>query len=251
MRPGALAGLGDHDSVLDRGRQALMTTTPFDLVVSRLEAVRGTRPKLSARCPGHCDRGPSLSLREVAGGKLLLHCFAGCEAAKVMAAIGLELRDLTPRLMTARDDRTRRQFAKGRAFEASLATAPSYVVDAAIAAETEAAWQRAQARAGFEMPLSSRIVNEARALVGKRYAKKVKRIAPFSWERCFPHCEDPLWPVLFERALNEEVRRRWHLLFPDAPPGDSDPRGPFLSDVICAEERAAFELHEIARRGGV
>jgi hypothetical protein len=40
-----------------------------------------------ACCPAHDDRTPSLSIREVAGGKILIHCHAGCEQARVLAAL--------------------------------------------------------------------------------------------------------------------------------------------------------------------
>lgn len=47
-----------------------------------------------ARCPAHDDRSPSLSVREAAGGKVLLYCFAGCETAAVVAALGMSMGDL-------------------------------------------------------------------------------------------------------------------------------------------------------------
>jgi hypothetical protein len=47
-----------------------------------------------ARCPGHDDRSPSLSIREVADGRLLLHCFGGCPTQDVLQAIGLDFGDL-------------------------------------------------------------------------------------------------------------------------------------------------------------
>ena len=49
-----------------------------------------------ARCPAHQDRGPSLSLRELPDGRLLLHCFAGCPVADVLGAVGLEFGALFP-----------------------------------------------------------------------------------------------------------------------------------------------------------
>lgn len=36
-----------------------------------------------ARCPVHADRTPSLALRDGDGGRLLVHCFAGCVGADV------------------------------------------------------------------------------------------------------------------------------------------------------------------------
>lgn len=49
-----------------------------------------------ARCPAHDDKHPSLSITEVDDGKVLINCHAGCHAADVVAAIGLELKDLFP-----------------------------------------------------------------------------------------------------------------------------------------------------------
>lgn len=49
-----------------------------------------------ATCPSHDDRSPSLSVTYRAGdpGRVLVHCHAGCQSPDVVAALGLELRDL-------------------------------------------------------------------------------------------------------------------------------------------------------------
>lgn len=66
-----------------------------DTLLSRLEVVKPNgRGKWLARCPAHQDRSPSLSLRELPDGRVLLHCFAGCETGDVLAAVGLEFRDV-------------------------------------------------------------------------------------------------------------------------------------------------------------
>lgn len=49
--------------------------------------------RASAQCPAHEDRSPSLSVRD-AGGRLLVHCFGGCETPEVLASVGLGLADL-------------------------------------------------------------------------------------------------------------------------------------------------------------
>lgn len=68
-----------------------------DNVLQRLEAVKSTGPgRWLARCPAHADKRPSLSLRECADGRLLMHCFAGCDVGALVGAIGLELHDLFP-----------------------------------------------------------------------------------------------------------------------------------------------------------
>jgi len=44
-------------------------------------------------CPAHDDKTPSLSITPE-GGRVLLHCFAGCEPLAVLRALGLTWRDL-------------------------------------------------------------------------------------------------------------------------------------------------------------
>ncbi len=40
-----------------------------------------------ARCPAHDDREPSLSISASDEGKVLVHCHAGCDQARVIAAL--------------------------------------------------------------------------------------------------------------------------------------------------------------------
>ena len=66
-------------------------------LLDRLEASRATGSgRWVAKCPAHPDRSPSLSVRETDDGTVLVRCFAGCGAADIVAAVGLELRDLFP-----------------------------------------------------------------------------------------------------------------------------------------------------------
>jgi hypothetical protein len=63
-------------------------------VLDRLEGVKSTgQDRWMAKCPSHEDGGPSLSIRET-DGRVLTHCFAGCGAGDVLAAIGLRMSDL-------------------------------------------------------------------------------------------------------------------------------------------------------------
>lgn len=48
------------------------------------------------KCPAHEDRTASLSVREGDGGKILLHCMAGCSTGDVVRAMGLKMADLFP-----------------------------------------------------------------------------------------------------------------------------------------------------------
>ena len=69
---------------------------PIDRLLSRLEYVRRAGSGYTAKCPAHSDRCASLSVTEAGGGKVLLHCFAGCPTADVLAAVGLTLAELFP-----------------------------------------------------------------------------------------------------------------------------------------------------------
>lgn len=48
-------------------------------------------------CPKHDDRNPSLSIREVESGKILMHCFGGCKTEDICLSIGITMCDLFPR----------------------------------------------------------------------------------------------------------------------------------------------------------
>ena len=69
----------------------------IETVISRLDGVRDTGPgRYLSRCPSHDDRSPSLAIKEEDDGRILLHCFAGCETENVLASIGLTFSDVMP-----------------------------------------------------------------------------------------------------------------------------------------------------------
>lgn len=69
-----------------------------ETLLQRLDKVRRSgKDKWSARCPAHEDKGPSLAVRETDDGRILIHCFAGCGAAEVLSALGMEFSDLFPK----------------------------------------------------------------------------------------------------------------------------------------------------------
>jgi len=57
-----------------------------EAVLSHLRGVKRCARGWVARCPAHDDREPSLSVADE-GGKVLLHCFAGCTFAEIVAAL--------------------------------------------------------------------------------------------------------------------------------------------------------------------
>ena len=68
----------------------------LEVLLGRLEKVKGRNGSFVACCPHHADKSPSLALKENPDGRILLHCFAGCSAAEVVGSIGMELGDLFP-----------------------------------------------------------------------------------------------------------------------------------------------------------
>lgn len=71
---------------------------PADILIGRLERVIGKGPRWRAMCPAHesKERHRSLGIREMDDGRVLIRCHARCSAVDVLAAIGLDLKDLFP-----------------------------------------------------------------------------------------------------------------------------------------------------------
>jgi len=66
-------------------------------LLDRLDGVKQTGPdRWIAKCPSHKDRSPSLSIREIDDGRVLLKCFAGCGALDVLDSLGLTWSALFP-----------------------------------------------------------------------------------------------------------------------------------------------------------
>ncbi|OQW86215.1 MAG: hypothetical protein BWK72_18340 [Rhodoferax ferrireducens] len=74
-----------------------MSAAPIDNILPLLSKVKQRQPgQWSACCPAHDDKGPSLSIRELPTGEILLFCFSGCGASAILAALGLDFKDLYP-----------------------------------------------------------------------------------------------------------------------------------------------------------
>ena len=68
----------------------------IDSIISRLEKVKGGRGRWTACCPHHQDKSPSLAIRQVEDGRILLHCFGGCSVEEVVGSMGMTVNDLFP-----------------------------------------------------------------------------------------------------------------------------------------------------------
>jgi putative DNA primase/helicase len=64
-----------------------------EVLLARLQGVRRSGARWMALCPAHADSNPSLSIRQT-NGKTLVHCHAGCSPEGILAALGIEPRDL-------------------------------------------------------------------------------------------------------------------------------------------------------------
>ena len=88
----------DH---VDRVRAQSPTpiSTAIEVLKSHGCAPRRTPRGWQSRCPAHSDATPSLTIAEGRGGRVLLHCWAGCSVRAVLTALGLGWADLfaTPR----------------------------------------------------------------------------------------------------------------------------------------------------------
>ncbi len=68
-----------------------------DLILSASRKVRQTGPSSwICSCPAHEDHSPSMTVRELDDGRILVHCFAGCSVEEILAAAGLTFDALFP-----------------------------------------------------------------------------------------------------------------------------------------------------------
>lgn len=69
----------------------------LETLLTRLEGVKRTGPdRYQAQCPAHKDKHPSLSLRQLQDGRVLVHCHAQCDVSEVLDAVGLDISALFP-----------------------------------------------------------------------------------------------------------------------------------------------------------
>jgi hypothetical protein len=106
-----------------------------EILLSKLDKVKRTGPgRWLACCPAHADKGPSLSIREMDDGRILLHDFgAGCSVHEIVQAVGLDIAELfPPRALDQRTLPERRPFPAADVLRA--VAFESLVVSAAAAA---------------------------------------------------------------------------------------------------------------------
>ena len=100
------------------------SSAPFHLLLDRLEHVTKYGTGWRAKCPAHDGKSTSsLSIAAADDGRILIHCFGGCEPLAIVHAVGLELSDLFEKRITAdmtpKERRKLRQAAKQAQWEAA------------------------------------------------------------------------------------------------------------------------------------
>ncbi len=115
-------------------------TQAVDRLLDRLDRVRKTGDSsYIARCPAHDDGSPSLSLKQV-DDRVLVHCFAGCSAHDIVAAVGLTIADLYDKpLEHRRDPVSMRQRRRNEQAAEALAAIRHEALVALVACDTQAA----------------------------------------------------------------------------------------------------------------
>lgn len=104
-----------------RGAGSVHGEANANILLDRLEGVQPSGNGWRARCPACGGRSRKLSIAE-SGGKVLLHCFAGCRTEDVLAAVGLTWADIMPPRTWPESPEERRQ-ARRAIREASWAAA--------------------------------------------------------------------------------------------------------------------------------
>lgn len=113
----------------------------FDEFLARLENVRGSGDKRTARCPAHADHDNSLSIAQGDKVPIIAKCFAGCSIEQVCAALNIDVQEIMPPKNEPKGKRTKR--------EEPPPPKPLTLVELAAAKGLPVDWLREQGVDGF------------------------------------------------------------------------------------------------------
>jgi hypothetical protein len=96
-----------------------------DILLNRLEHVREYGQGWRAKCPAHEGKsGGSLSIAQGDDGRILIHCFGGCDVLTIINVCGLEMGDLFPKRIShytpPAERRRLRELARQSQFKAAI-----------------------------------------------------------------------------------------------------------------------------------
>lgn len=145
-----------------------MSGAPLDHLLSRLEGVQHSGRGYRACCPACGGRSRKLSVTEVDEGRLLVHCFGGCETGDVLGAMGLTIADLFPTRLPI-DTPAGRQQARAAAREAQWGAALEALEHEALiihlAGQQLAKWHLLSVEDDQRLAQAVRRVEEARSIL--------------------------------------------------------------------------------------
>lgn len=118
--------------------KANKTSGQVNTILSRLDKTKQTgRGRWLACCPAHKDKSPSLAIRETDDGRILMHCFAGCDIASIMSELGLDPSQLFPKHTEAHSVKGKRCFDSYAALKALAADLSLILVAARMVIKKE------------------------------------------------------------------------------------------------------------------
>jgi hypothetical protein len=198
---------------------------PAARVLELLDSVKPDGDGWFARCPAHPDPSPSLHIDRGRDGQVLLHCFAGCDLGAILAALGLEKRDLFPAGLPARPSGNLRRTQN----PPQVARREKPFTPDRARVLWAACLELAQ---GGELAESVNAYLAGRGLLPDREGEELYGVAPFSWR---PHLlAAPLFDVETGKLVNVQMRR-----IDDAgEPKTMNPKGSRVSGTVFANWRA-------------
>jgi hypothetical protein len=139
--------------------------------LARLEHVKRTGAgRYLAKCPAHSDRSPSLTVRVLDDGRILVHCFSGCDVSAVVSALGLSLADLFPDQPENTASALKRELGPWYGMDVLRALRDELIV-VQIAAEMMAVDRPLSPDDRVRLLLAKRRIDEAVLFVGRAHGK--------------------------------------------------------------------------------
>jgi hypothetical protein len=108
-----LLELADAAQVDIAGHPVAGAAMSVDMLLARLEGVKGRDGSWRARCPVHGSKSVTLAVRELPDGRVLLKCHAQCSTEDVLVKIGLDWQDLFPQRLADRLPRVKKPWRIG------------------------------------------------------------------------------------------------------------------------------------------
>jgi hypothetical protein len=150
-----------------RGAEGVHGEANARILLDRLDGVQPSGNGWRARCPACGGRSRKLSIAE-SGGKVLVHCFAGCKAEDVIGAVGLTWADLFPPRSWPESPEERRQARRAiqqAGWAAALATLATEATIVRLAAAQVARWQPLSEEDDARLALAVERIDKAAAVL--------------------------------------------------------------------------------------